>query len=170
MNTSEISACMKQDHRVAPYFVGVYPRNKLPSLEKFPSALIANTDVNKGPGEHWVAMYFPTDGQPMYFDSYGLPPQKQEFSKYMGSQYDHNNMQLQSPFSSTCGQYAIFFVAMACRGCTMKQIQDLFDKKNLEDNDVLVTDFVNRNYDMKTRVFDVDFLTKQICTVMKDVK
>lgn len=169
MNTSEILSCLQQDRKVAPYIAGVYPRDKLPAAETLPSALVANTDVNKGPGQHWVAMYLPSDEEPVYFDSYGLPPQQKEFSNYLGETFTYNDVQLQSPLSSACGQYSIFFVAMICRGCSMKQIQKLFDTKNLIENDTVVTEFVNRNYNLKTTVYDTEFLTKQICNIMESV-
>lgn len=168
MNTEEILACMKQDSRVAPYFEGVYARNQLPNLSKFPTALIANTDVSTGPGKHWVGMYFGTEGRPMYFDSYGLPPQQPEFVKYLGSTYEQNDIQLQSPFSSTCGQYTVYFVAMACRGCSMREIREPFTGRDCGGNDALVTRFVNNNYDVKTAMYDFDYLIKQICVAMNE--
>jgi hypothetical protein len=127
---------------------------------------VANTDTSNGPGEHWIAIYWPIEGEPLYFDSYGLIPQHKEFTRYLGKNYYYNGIQLQSPFSATCGQYAIFFTAMACRGCTMKQIQDTFDRRNLLENDNVVTQFINRNYNMNTPMFDVDFITEQICNAM----
>jgi hypothetical protein len=169
MNTEEILSCLQQDRFISPCLAGVYPRDKLPTTKTLPSAVIANTDVSAGLGEHWVAIYFPIEGEALYFDIYGLEPQQKEFISYIGSPYDHNDVQLQSPFSSACGQYAIFFTAMACRGCTMKQIQKGFSK-NLPENDAVVTEFVNRNYDMRTNAFNYEFLTKQVCYIMKDVK
>lgn len=169
MNTTEIHSCLAQDSRVGPEFLGVFPCDKLPIINALPSAIVANTDRSRQPGQHWIAMYFPVDSEPLYFDSYGLPPQQRVFKEYLGH-HKHNNNQLQSPFSSTCGQYSVFFLAMVCRGISMKQIQETFDPKCLEENDVEVTKFVNSNYDLNTSVCDFDFLTKQICTAMKDVK
>ena len=171
MNTTEILSCLKQDRRVAPYLAGVYSCDNLPTVRTLPSAIVANTDNSDGPGEHWIAIYLPIDGEPLYFDSYGLKPQQKEFVTYLRrSSYDYNDMQLQSPLSSACGQYAVFFTAMVCRGWTMNQIKQIFDRKNLQDNDAVVTEVVNDTYDMKTEVYDVDFLSKQVCKAMKDVK
>ena len=161
---------MLQDVRVSPYFIGVFPRDKLPTLKTLPAAIVANTDTSKGPGEHWIAMYIPSAGEPMYFDSYGLPPQQKVFLNYIGKPYTSNNIQLQSMFSSACGQYAVFAVAMMCRGASMKKIQNAFDRKNPIENDASVTEWVNRNYNMKTNVYNEEYLMNQICKVMKDVK
>ena len=67
MNTAEILSCLKQDHRVSPYLVGVYPKNKLPHVKSLPCAIVANTDTSNGPGEHWIAIYWPIEGEPLYF-------------------------------------------------------------------------------------------------------
>ena len=168
MNTSEILNILEQDSKIKPVLEGVFCRDKLPAVSKLPLALAANTDSSKGPGEHWIGIFFPIDGQPMYWDSYGLAPRHKEFVKYLGRQYDYNDVQLQSPFSSACGQYSIFFLAMACRGCTMKQIQNCFSESLME-NDRLVTEFINRNYNVKTRVYEPAFLMEQVSRFMEEV-
>jgi hypothetical protein len=174
MNTNEILTCLKQDKKIAPDLLGVYPRDKLPRRTFFPCGLVANTDTSTGPGEHWVAMYFPSRESAIYFDSYGLPPKKKEFLRRCQGkhvvQYKFNDVQLQSPLSSTCGQYTVFFLYKMCRGYSLKQIQDSFVKMNLHENDAVVTEFINRNYNVKTSVYDDDFIVKQICNLMKDVK
>ena len=39
-------------------FLGVFASNELPSkILSYPSGLIANTDTNNKPGQHWVAMF-----------------------------------------------------------------------------------------------------------------
>ena len=167
MNTLEIKSCLRQD--ASPYFVGVYPRDKLPTLKSLPAVVIANTDTSKGPGEHWITMYIPLDGEAMYFDSYGLPPQQKVFERYMGKSYTSNNIQLQSIYSSACGQYAVYSAVKMCRGWNMKQIQSEFDRRNLVENDTAVTDWVNKSFNMKTDTYDDEFLLKQICNVMKNV-
>ena len=78
-------------------------RDKLPTLKSLPAAIVANTDTSKGPGEHWIAMYMPLDGETMYFDSYGLPPQQKVFESYMGKSYTSNNIQLQSNLAVEVG-------------------------------------------------------------------
>ena len=35
------------------------------------SLVISNSDINKGPGKHWVAFYFPKRGPYEFFDSFG---------------------------------------------------------------------------------------------------
>ena len=173
MNTSEILNILEQDPKIRPQLEGVFPRDGLPVVTRLPSAIIANTDVSKGSGEHWVAIYFPVEKTPMYFDSYGLAPRHEEFSNCLqgfGKGYDYNDIQLQNPFSSACGQYSIFFLAMACRGCSMKQIQNCFSEKNLVDNDLIVTEFVNRNYKVNTIAYDLGYIIQQVSRIMNENK
>ena len=167
MNTRDILSIISQDSKIKPILEGVVARDKLPS-KKLPMAIIANTDTGDGPGEHWIGMYFPVAGKAMYWDSYGMPPHHKEFLDYLGDNYHYNDVQLQSPFSSACGQHSIFFLAMTSRGCNVKQIQNCFGR-NLADNDQLVTEFINRNYNVNTRTYHPDYLIEQISRYMNDV-
>ena len=56
--TFELWQAALQDPILAPIMQGVYPRYKLPIVNKYPSGLIANTDPHDKLGTHWVAMYF----------------------------------------------------------------------------------------------------------------
>lgn len=172
MNAYEINNILKQDRVVSPYLLGVFPCDKLPKNPTIPCALIANTDSSEGEGKHWIGIYVNHDGVVMYFDSYGFPPGQQEFLDFIASIANHyvsNNIQLQSQLSSACGQFSIFFLAMACRGCTIPEIQRYFQRNDLTINDQRVTNFVNENYDAATKAYDFDYIMMQICRSMQDV-
>ena len=58
---------------LAPIMQGVYPTDKLPIVNKYPSGLIANTDPHDKPGTHWVVTYFILLWESgVFFDSYGF--------------------------------------------------------------------------------------------------
>ena len=59
---------------------GVFPSDKLPIVNEYPSALIANIDQ---PGTHWIAMYFVTPDESEFFDSYGFPPEAYDMDEYV---------------------------------------------------------------------------------------
>ena len=64
-------------HDTKVRWLGIYARDQIPSLknEKRPFALVVNSDVASGPGEHWLALYAPRDSLKIeMFDSFGLPP------------------------------------------------------------------------------------------------
>ena len=56
-----------------------------------------------------------------------------------------NKIQLQSAFSTVCGQYCIYFLYHRCRKRSMSTIVNSFVNDKLR-NDQLVYDFVRRKY------------------------
>ena len=56
--TFELWQAAIEDSMLVPIMQGVYPRDKLPIVNKYPSGLIANTDPHDKPGTHRVATYF----------------------------------------------------------------------------------------------------------------
>ena len=56
--TFELWQAAIEDPMLAPIMQGVYPTDKLPIVNKYPSGLIANTDPHDKPGTQWVATYF----------------------------------------------------------------------------------------------------------------
>ena len=58
-------------------WLGTYARDQIPPLEheRRPFALVINTDVAAGPGEHWLAVYAHRGSTKIeMFDTFGLPP------------------------------------------------------------------------------------------------
>ena len=58
-------------------WLGTYAREQIPPLEheRRPFALVINTDVAAGPGEHWLAFYAHRGSTKIeMFDTFGLPP------------------------------------------------------------------------------------------------
>ena len=58
----------------------------------------------------------------MYFDSYGLPPLYQEFLTFLEKNYTYNDIQLQEPFTTVCGQYCVLFACYTFAGFSMNEI------------------------------------------------
>ena len=81
--TFELWQAALQDPILAPVMQGVFPRDKLTIVNKYPSGLIANTDPHDQPGTHWIAMYFISPWESEFFDSYGFPPDTYGMDGYM---------------------------------------------------------------------------------------
>lgn len=118
--------------RDVPYFLGVFPANKLPNPKDVPkgSALIANYSNAGTSGTHWIAILHMNDPDdaPMYFDSYGFSPgdlnailkEHATFEKYMerlsehagygAKNYHTSRVELQCSDSDYCGQYCVLAV------------------------------------------------------------
>lgn len=169
MNSKTIYKILKSDEAVSPTFYGVFPSDRLPDkINGGRCSVVANVDTSAGPGSHWVAFYIDQEGLCVYFDSYGRPPCLESFTAFIkrnSSQEIHNQKHLQGPFSSTCGQYSIYFLAHICRGYSLRDIVKAFDEQ--EDNDEAVTEFVNTRFDVNTETFNVDFILDQISSAFE---
>ena len=126
-----------------PNFIGVYPADKLPSLNRVPpnSCLVANMSGRNEQGTHWIALMHLMDPHepPIGFDSYALLDQLNsivgthaDFHDYLkkASQlaghngvYHVNRQELQCVVdthghpSDVCGEYACY----ACLKQTLPQ-------------------------------------------------
>jgi len=108
-------------------FLGVFPSDKLPPVKK-PCCLIANYDEFGMGGSHWIAMAFPTNEAPQYFDSYGRDAEfwenllgldvdfktyLRENSKnhsYIYNKVDFQNIKSNQRQNDTCGEYCCYFL------------------------------------------------------------
>ena len=142
---SEIVSILENRGCTSKIFRGIYSSNNLPKHIEYPSAYIVNTDESYNPGEHWVAFYFKSEKSlPEYFDSYGLPPMKLSFYKFLSKdKFRFSTKVLQGPFSTTCGDYAIFFVIHRVQGFNMNRILTKFTT-NTSNNDSYVKEFIHK--------------------------
>ncbi len=155
MNTAQLLRCVQQDELLKRYCAGVFARDTVPSrVDNLPICYIVNTDPISKPGKHWYAVFFYEDGSRECFDSYGRTPSK--------SGYSYNSVRIQGPLSSTCGQYCLYYLCHKVRGKNMKQIVNDFSQDYVL-NDLCVTEYVNRNFDLNTVTYD----TCQICSSEK---
>ena len=145
MDTTRIERLLQRDPYTRDVFVGVYALDRLPRrIKQHPSAYVCNTHPHTEDGEHWVVIYVDESGQGEYFDSYGLPPLHKRFLNFLNAHctsWTFNDKQLQGLTSHVCGHYCVFYLLQRCRGQSMNTIVHMFGKI-VEDNDVLVHDFV----------------------------
>ena len=151
MNTFQLAQVPTKDPFTKGSFSDVYACDELTSMEinKYPKSFVVNTDPMELPCTHWIAIYF-NEQMKEFFDSYGKHPihYNKHFSDFMNRnavEWEHNKIQLQSAFSSVCGQYCIYFLYHRCRKRSMSSIANSFVNDKLR-NDQLVYDFVRRKY------------------------
>ena len=105
---------LKHAMRKDPYFIGVYPINRLPTPKKKNSVLklIVNLAMDNLPGTHWVAIYRAQDRMMKYYDSFGdYPPM--ELQRWMNAnsrKWDYSYNQTQSIYDINCGQLCVKFL------------------------------------------------------------
>jgi hypothetical protein len=115
MLTSTQLQVFLRNHR--SHFLGVRPMDQLPRLKiTGECCFIVNTDPSYLPGQHWLAVYVDKHRNGECFDSFGrLPPRPIQFWLNANcNRWCYNNRLLQSPLSTLCGAYCIFYLAMRC--------------------------------------------------------
>ena len=167
MNNEQLELAVMTDEYCRLYFKGIFASDHLPSklfIER-PCGLIANTDPSAKPGEHWVFFWLTPDA--VYFiDSFGKTPifYTLLFEEFMEKQIINccsllfNPYQLQSEFTSVCGEYCLLIFYYLARNplddpkTIIKKIFKLNDSgRNLSQswrlrNDVKVFKFVKKHF------------------------
>ena len=147
MNSSQIHKILSRDPVSSRYFGGVFPSVKIPVIQKYPSALVLNSDKHDEKGSHWVAVFIEDQENLEFFDSFGLPPQTygEDISRFVKNypRIHWNKTTLQSLTSNVCGQYCIFFIVKRCHGLCMKSIVSVLSRKK---NDFRMYQFVKKRY------------------------
>ena len=130
MDTGQIASILVSDSRTRRVFRGVYPLDRINQCHG-QGVYVCNTDPSDMPGQHWITIAVREDGSGEYFDSFGLPPQKQEFAKFLNKetrQWTYNAECLQHPLSTVCGHYCVLYVLNYAKGRNLDHLLSKFDK------------------------------------------
>ena len=158
MNTLQIRKVLEQDRYVRPLFNGVFAIDQLPKCVD--GAYVVNTAKSTHPGQHWIAVYIAGDIVD-YFDSYGGEPSSDLQRWCRNWSWTYNPVPLQSPLTSVCGQYCIYYLIHRCRGITLDEM--LLDFcADVDHNDQMVYDFVDKKLD-GLKLVDTQGLINQLC-------
>ena len=120
--------------------IGVFPRDMLDTPRRPKCAFVWNTDPHTKKGQHWVALYINQKNVGYYFDSYGKPPQHQEFITFMKKhckRWVYNDVRVQDTDSTACGHFCVYFLIHMAFQC-----QD-FIKTLVDQSDDNVVHFVH---------------------------
>ena len=154
MNNQEIVALLTRDLRARRVFRGVFPRDKLPEYVNGASAYIINTDHSRGPGKHWVCVWFDGQGGAEYFDSFGVPPTLEPILRFIerniSGRFSYNARLFQDLLSSACGLYVMYYVLMKSRGARLSRVQQVFHPYHLRVNDNRVRSLVRNMLSRKS--------------------
>ena len=139
MWASEIEETMRK----FPNFIGVFSRDTLPKQVSLPMGLIVNTDAKTEVGTHWVAIFIDKNSFGQYFDSFGLPPFREEFISFLDfncKKYVFNNITLQCLECITCGHYCCAFLTERFKGSSFKNFISIFS------SDTYLNDYIIKYY------------------------
>ena len=169
MDSQQLSAVMTQCEFGKTHFGGVFASDEIPFIEikynHLPQAFVFNYDPSYMSGSHWVACIITSD-ENVFFDSYGRKPILEEMKDFISSNYYHNKVQYQDNYSSTCGQWCVFFLWYHFTHQHFPWNFKFDPKKTLE-NDYLVNEWVNKCFDLHLKTIDKTFLTNQISQTMQ---
>ena len=165
MNTDEIRHLLSRNPITQSQFRGVFALDHIP---RHPQSgfYVINLDPSTKPGSHWVAAYLRKGkAQNIFFDSYGVAPRKRRIQQLVGDKFIFNNKCVQHPFSTTCGQWCIYFIFNSSLGITMKKMMKPF-QKHLLLNDHVMNSKIEKWFKTKKKVINKTFLKNQIAKEM----
>ena len=145
MNTLEIDAVLRN----IPGFLGAFPYNELPQRPREDFSVVINTDSDKEPGAHWIAL-IRKSSRFYVFDSYGREINddlftvkfKTKVSSYIEGDYTWNTDWFQQLTSNACGYYCVYFIK-SMQSKDFKTVVSIFGE-NLKSNDNFVTNYVKK--------------------------
>ena len=145
MNNQEIDNLMR-NYLPSANWGGIYPSDKIPIsiCRRCNYGIICNTQNSNQKGEHWIAIYLPKSGIAEYFDSFGGPPNVEEFSSFLeNGEFVYHTQQIQSAKGITCGHHCVFFLFCRFIGIEYHTIISFYEK-DMSINDHFVFEFVNK--------------------------
>lgn len=142
LSNRDIAEIILRDEKMFHTTGGIFPIDKLPQNHTIDSFYFINTDPSYLPGEHWVGAFFPEKSPPEFFDSIGQYPSiySENITQFLGEKFIYNPVRLQTPYSSTCGLYCLYYLYHRCRDLPFMDILQVFSK-NTNYNDNIVIDF-----------------------------
>lgn len=125
---------------------GIFPMDMIPQDTSI-QILIINSDPSYSPGKHWVSIFIPDNSMPEFFDSLGKCPSRYshfilDFLIENGPKgFISNKNRLQSPNSSLCGLYCLYFVYHRMKNYSFDEIIERFSYNFKENDDVVINFF-----------------------------
>ena len=160
MNTRQISSCIRADPCMRQHCLGCFAKDQLPTSNKLPFGLVANTEGSTKDGEHWIAIWVDADGRGEYFDSYAQPALP-SFQTYLDKNAPNGwknaaNKQIQAFLSTVCGQHCIYYLYHKTRG-----------RPFVIADDESVNAFVHRKFALDLDTYDLELVLNQVCKELK---
>lgn len=144
------------------FFRGIFPIDRVNSIETLLdlndyNLIVINTDKYGGHGKHWCLIYFSTQGSSAWVDPFAKQPQHYdhdlgEFLDFYAANRFSLSRAIQSPNSTACGLFIIYFAHKLCQGQTLQQIEGNFTS-NFQNNVEIVIAWFRSTYKFSPRQF-----------------
>lgn len=144
LNNVQLDILAESDPDLKPYFYGTIACDELPSKPRrnLSQAYIVNTDPAYLPGRHWIVLWTDRGNVCKVMDSYTLPldtyKTTQPLKDWLTHHWKHmvkNGQSLQSPYSQSCGDHALFYLKDRAKGQSMQEFLNCFSKHDYVHND-----------------------------------
>lgn len=130
------------DPNLAPYFVGVFPSDRLPShpIRDRPRGYIVNIDTHDQPGSQWIALWT-NDRACTVMGSFAISLPMYEPHALLDWLTDHfegyesNRHAMQAVDSQACGLYILMFLVHMSVGGSLDTFADIFSRHDFVKND-----------------------------------
>lgn len=106
---------------------------------------IVNADSKSGPGTHWVSCFIDKN-QTVYFDPFGMPPDKRmwAFLRTSKNRPIAVTTQAQDVDASSCGYWCLFFLNSMRRGRSVGYFLSMIDSVNQDENEKFLENYFNK--------------------------
>jgi hypothetical protein len=137
MYENQIEYILSRNIFTKSIFLGALAFDELIVIKTYPACLIINTEKrSSNKTGHWIAIYFSTNKEAFFFDSYGLSPsyfKLEIFIKNNSSSFVYNQLRIQGK-KPYCGLYCVVFLIYKLSNL---KFLDLFTN-NLDLNDSII--------------------------------
>ena len=130
---------------ILPYFKGVFSIDTMPKSLKNKCFFVTNLSPHKLPGTHWIGFLCLQNILEIFCslgNTWDLILPHLTFRKKITIYY--NETAFQSPDSTKCGKYVIYFIIERHFNINMSMshlLEDMFELENLNKNDEIVDNF-----------------------------
>lgn len=146
MNTVEVLNCLNKIVDHSDFQIGVLASNELSKVDYQKNfCIIVNSDPSYLSGRHWVS-FFKKEDTVYFFCSFGhsvdfYGSYFTHFAKMVSTSIHYNPVQIQSNYSSICGQYCLYFLYCSANGILFDSFLNVFTSDDLIQNDFIVEKF-----------------------------
>ena len=139
----------RREPLTASQFEGLFAANQIPKrVRSYPTCMINSPTWSHLPGEHWLALHFPSAQDVEFFDSYGFPPSAygDHLEALEHKRVTRNQKTLQAADSNVCGYHCLFLLYYKARGKSMPEIEKVSRNEDRVGNDRLVVQVVRTHF------------------------
>ena len=128
LTTLDLYTALSSHDVTAKHFDGVFALDEVAHIRRRPRLIVMNTDPSWKKGQHWIVIFFPSDGKSVeVFDSLGTagktyPKEMMRFLWRFAPLVKLSRKRVQPADTSLCGLYCLYFAACRCSKNSMEKI------------------------------------------------